>query len=46
MGFQQQDTLSNFVIPRSCAVPQHGQQPDKECKKIKERRVLEPRPGH
>lgn len=44
--FQQQEPMTNFVFPKSAPVPQHGQQPDKDCKKIKEQRSFEPRPGH
>lgn len=43
-GFQQQDPTTGFCIPKSAAIPQHGQQADKLCKKIKEKRVIEPRP--
>jgi hypothetical protein len=45
-GFQHQDTAGSFIIPKSCAVPQHGQKADVVAKKIKERRPVEPRPGH
>ena len=45
-GFQQQDPMTNFCFPKVAAVPQHGQKADKLCKKIKERRVLQPQPGH
>jgi hypothetical protein len=45
-GFQQQDPLTNFSFPKTAAVPQHGQKADKGCKKIKERRIVEPQPGH
>lgn len=45
-GFQQQDTMSNFTFPKEAKHPQHGQPADKDCKKIKEVRSFEPRPGH
>lgn len=45
-GFQQQDPLTNFCFPKAVVLPQHGQKADKVCKKIKERRIIEPAPGH
>ena len=45
-GFQQQDPMTNFCFPKVAAVPQHGQKADKLCKKIKERRIPTPQPGH
>lgn len=45
-GFQQQDPMTNFCFPKAAAVPQHGQKADKDCKKIKERRSFEAKPGH
>lgn len=45
-GFQQQDPMTNFSFPKAAAVPQHGQKADKDCKKIKERRSFQPKPGH
>jgi hypothetical protein len=44
-GFQQQNPLTNFAIPKSCAVPQHGQKADSACKKIRDPRPVEARPG-
>lgn len=44
-GFQQQDPMTNFCIPRVEPVPQHGQKADKLCKKIKERRIVAPQPA-
>jgi hypothetical protein len=45
-GFQQQDQMTNFTFPKEAKHPQHGQPADKDCKKIKEVRSFEPRPGH
>ena len=45
-GFQQQEPMTNFSFPKAAAVPQHGQKADADCKKIKERRILTPQPGH
>lgn len=45
-GFQQQDTSTNFVIPKSAAKPQHGQAPEKKDAEVREHRSFKPRPGH
>jgi hypothetical protein len=46
-GFQQQDSLVNFTIPKSVATPQHGQKPDKQADRpSRQQRSFEPRPGH
>jgi len=45
-GFQHQDPMRNVSFPRSEPKAQHGQKPDQECLKLKERRSFEPRPGH
>jgi len=44
-GFQQQNPLANFIIPKPCAAPQHGQKADGVCKKLKDPRPIDPRPG-
>lgn len=44
-GFQQQNQMTNFCFPKVAATPQHGQKADKDCKKIKERRTFDPKPG-
>jgi len=45
-GFQQQDRMAGFSIPRSAASPQHGQKPANEPLKLREPRSYTPRPGH
>jgi hypothetical protein len=45
-GFQQQDQMHSFVLPKSAPTPQHGQKADKATAKIKENRSFQPRPGH
>jgi len=45
-GFQHQNPLINFTVPRSEPKPQHGQKPDGACLKVEEKRSFEPRPGH
>lgn len=45
-GFQQQDTATNFVIPKSAATPQHGQAAEKKEVVVREPRSFKPRPGH
>lgn len=45
-GFQNQNPMQGLCIPKSEPKAQHGQQPDKECTKLKEKRTFEPRPGH
>ena len=46
-GFQQQDSAQNFCIPKSAAMPQHGQKPDKtKAAPIRQPRTFNPRPGH
>lgn len=46
-GFEQQDPLKGFTIPKSAATPQHGRKPDKAAKpaKVREARSFEPKPG-
>ena len=38
-GFQQQDTSSGFCIPKSVAMPQHGQKADGEKAQPRARRA-------
>ena len=45
-GLPQQDTLTGFCIPRSCATPQHGQKATEKPVKTREPRSFTPRPGH
>jgi len=45
-GFQQQDPGIGYAVPKSVASPQHGQPPPKQPLKIREPRVIKPRPGH
>jgi hypothetical protein len=45
-GFQHQDPMRNFSVPKPEPKAQHGQKPDQECLKLKEKRTFEPRPGH
>lgn len=46
-GFPQQNPMQNVCFPRTDALPQHGQQPDKSCMKAgKADRRIKPRPGH
>lgn len=45
-GFQQQDQVANFVLPKCAPLPQHGQKADPAAVKAKARRVKELRPGH
>ena len=48
--FEQQDPALGFSMPKSCATPQHGKQPDRKepavKEKLKENRSFQPRPGH
>lgn len=46
-GFPHQNPMQNFSFPRTDALPQHGQKPDKRCMKTdKPVRKATPRPGH
>jgi hypothetical protein len=46
-GFQQQDSLTGFCIPKSVVSPQHGQKADKtKAAPPRPLRSFEPRPGH
>jgi hypothetical protein len=46
-GFLQQNPMQNVAFPRTDALPQHGQQPDKSCmKKTTADRKPKVRPGH
>lgn len=46
-GFPQQNTPKTAPLPKSDALPQHGQQPDKRCmEKTSPDRKPSPRPGH
>jgi hypothetical protein len=45
-GFQNQNPMTNFCFPKSEPKAQHGQKPDQECVKLKEKRTFEPKPGH
>jgi hypothetical protein len=45
-GFQHQDPMTNYCVPKSEPKPQHGRKPDADALKLKERRGFEPRPGH
>lgn len=45
-GFQHQNQMANFSIPKSAPSPQHGQKSDKKTTKLKEPKSFQPRPGH
>ena len=45
-GFQQQDRMIGFAIPKSAASPQHGQKAPAEPLTVREPRSYKPRPGH
>lgn len=46
-GFPQQNPMQNVTCPKTDALPQHGQQPDKRCmEKTSPDRKPKPRPGH
>jgi len=46
-GFQQQNPVLDFCIPKSAAAPQHGQKADKtKATPVREPRSVQPRPGH
>lgn len=46
-GFPQQNRMQNACFPKTDALPQHGQQPDKRCmEREKPVRKATPRPGH
>lgn len=45
-GFQNQNPMTNFSIPKSEPKAQHGRKPDEDALKLKERRAFEPKPGH
>jgi hypothetical protein len=45
-GFQHQNPMTHYSVRKSEPKPQHGQKPDIECLKVKEKRSFEPRPGH
>ena len=45
-GFQQQDTGFGFAFPKSAATPQHVQKPPKTPLRVREPRIVKPRPGH
>ena len=45
-GFQQQDRGLGFCIPKSAAMPQHGQKPAEKPLNVREPRSHKPRPGH
>ncbi|WP_297513500.1 hypothetical protein [uncultured Caulobacter sp.] len=44
-GFQHQNPMTNFCLPKAEPKAQHGQKADEVCLKLKERRTFEPRPG-
>lgn len=44
-GFQHQDPMIGFAIPKSALVPQHGQKARPADGKIPEPRSFQPRPG-
>jgi hypothetical protein len=44
--FQNQQPSALTAFNRVSAKPQHGQKPDADCLKIKEKRSFEPRPAH
>ncbi len=45
-GFQHQDPLTNYSVPKSEPKAQHGRKPDEDALKVKERRTFDPKPGH
>ncbi|HRD45359.1 MAG TPA: hypothetical protein PLF78_02625 [Caulobacter sp.] len=46
-GFPQQNPMQNFSFPRTDALPQHGQKPDKSCMRSESAsRKVKPAPGH
>jgi hypothetical protein len=46
-GFPQQNPMQNACFPRTDALPQHGQKPDRSCMKTdRPDRKATPRPGH
>jgi len=46
-GFPHQNPMQNFSFPKTDALPQHGQKPDKGCMEChKPVRKAKPRPGH
>ncbi len=46
-GFQQQGAAAGFCIPKSAAMPQHGQRADRtRAEPPRPPRSFEPRPGH
>jgi hypothetical protein len=46
-GFPHQSTLKTAALPRTDALPQHGQKPDRRCmEKASPDRKPTPRPGH
>jgi hypothetical protein len=46
-GFQQQNPVLDFCVPKSAAMPQHGQKADKtKATPAREPRSVVPRPGH
>lgn len=44
--FEQQVAAQSFSIPKSAALPQHGQKADAKVIKVAEQRTFRPRPGH
>lgn len=45
-GFQQQNSGFGYAIPKSAAMPQHGQKPPEKPLPVREPRSCVPRPGH
>jgi hypothetical protein len=45
-GFQHQDPMTNYSVPKSEPKAQHGRKPDEDAPKVKERRTFDPKPGH
>jgi len=46
-GFPQQNLMLNVCFPKTDALPQHGQKPDKSCMAVdRPVRTPKPKPGH
>lgn len=45
-GFQQQDKSLGIALPKSAAMPQHGQKAPAKPLPVREPRTYKPRPGH
>ena len=42
----QQQQMANPAFMKSAATPQHGRKPDTTVAKIKDKRTVQPTPGH